>query len=302
MAKLNRVYRLTVQSQDVLGYNLDEALEITLPTSINFNVNRSMYAGLNSLDIDIYNLAPNTRNQLFQDVYTNKNNEYRSIILEAGYAGQGMTVIFNGNVWSAYSRRQGVDMITHIHAVDGLGVQAGMINTTLQAGVTTVDVINTLTQTIPGVSSGTMNMKNHTFTRPVVLSGNSYRLLKTYSEDNVFIDMQTVNIMRVDDVIDGYIPSINDNSGLLGAPERQDATLVVNMMFEPRLLIGQLLEITSRISPQFDGTYKLWGIQHRGDINISRAGNCTTTLQLQVGSQVFGRFNAIQAEQQQVYD
>lgn len=302
MGKLNRIYRLTIQLQDAEGFNIDEALIIELPFGIDFTVDRSMYAGMNSLDIDIYNLSPNNRNKIFQDVYSNRNGQYRNIILEAGYQGQGMTVIFNGNVWTAYSRRSGVNMITHIHAVDGLSTQSGMINTTLQAGVTTLDVVNNLAQTMPDLKTGTINVKNHTFTRPVVLKGNSYRLLKTYTEDNVFVDMQEINVMRVDDVIEGFIPAINDNSGLLGAPERQDATLVVNMMFEPRLLIGQLLEITSRISPQFDGTYKLWGIKHSGQINLASAGNCTTTLQLQVGSQVFGRFNEIKAEQQQVYD
>ena len=112
--------------------------------------------------------------------------------------------------------------------------------------------------------------------------------------------MKTINIMKPNEVIEGFVPLINDASGLLATPQRKDATLSINMIFEPRLLIGQVIEIQSSIAPQFDGQYKIYGLKHSGTISDSIAGQCTTTVQMQVGSQVFGRFNVLKAEQQQI--
>ena len=212
-----------------------------------------------------------------------------------------MTIIFNGNIWSAYSHRKGVNIITHIHAIDGLSTQSALIHTTLQSGTTLQQVIQNLTNSIPDLKSGTQNLQEYTFNRPLVLNGNSYKLLKTYSDNNVFVDMKTVNIMNVNDVIEGFVPLITDESGLLSTPERRDATLTINMIFEPRLLIGQVIEVESNIAPQFDGQYKVFGLKHSGIISDSIAGTCVTTIQMQVGSQVFGRFNVIKAEQQQIF-
>lgn len=295
--KLNRTYTLTIQTQDDYGNPTDEALIITNPMTIDFSVDRSIYAGLNSLDITIYNLAPKNRNLLFQDVY---GINYKHIILEAGYQGQGQTIIFNGNIWSAYSERQGINILTKIHAIDGLSSQYSKVNTTLQKGETLQTVINTLNNSLTDLKTGTQSIQNYTFNRPVVLNDNSFRLLKTYTNDNVFIDMKTINIMKTNDVIEGYVPLINDASGLLATPQRKDATLSVTMIFEPRLLIGQVIEIQSSVAPQFDGQYKIYGLKHSGTISDSVAGQCTTTVQLQVGSQVFGRFNVLKAEQQQI--
>lgn len=298
MAKLNRIYRLTIQTQDDYGNPTDEALIVENPITIEFTVERSIYAGMNTLDLDIYNLSPDHRNLLFQDVY---GLNYKNVILEAGYEGQGMTIIFNGNIWSAYSHRKGVNIITHIHAIDGLSTQSALIHTTLQSGTTLQQVIQNLTNSIPDLKSGTQNLQEYTFNRPLVLNGNSYKLLKTYSDNNVFVDMKTVNIMNVNDVIEGFVPLITDESGLLSTPERRDATLTINMIFEPRLLIGQVIEVESNIAPQFDGQYKVFGLKHSGIISDSIAGTCVTTIQMQVGSQVFGRFNVIKAEQQQIF-
>lgn len=295
--KLNRTYTLTIQTQDENGNPTDEALIITNPMTIDFSVDRSIYAGLNSLDITIYNLAPKNRNLLFQDVY---GINYKNIILEAGYQGQGQTIIFNGNIWSAYSERQGVNVLTKIHAIDGLSSQYSKVNTTLQKGETLQTVINTLSNSMTDLKTGTQAFQDYTFNRPVVLNDNAFRLLKTYTNDNVFIDMKTINIMKPNEVIEGFVPLINDASGLLATPQRKDATLSINMIFEPRLLIGQVIEIQSSIAPQFDGQYKIYGLKHSGTISDSIAGQCTTTVQMQVGSQVFGRFNVLKAEQQQI--
>lgn len=294
MAKLNRIYKLTIQTN-----LLDQALEISNPITIDFTIERGIYAGVNSMDIDIYNLSPKNRNLLFQDTFDPK--AYKKIILEAGYLGKGMSIIFIGNIFNAYSFRRGVNVITHIHAMDGgLDTQTTQTSLTLQAGSNIGDVINGLVSSFPHLKNGTQKIDNHVFSRPVVLDGNTFQLLKKYTNNEVFIDMEEVNIMKDTDAIEGYVPYINDKSGLLATPERRNASLSINMIFEPRILVGQIIEVESKIASQFDGQYKVIGLQHQGMISDSVSGNCTTNIELFVGAQLFGKFNVINAKQQQI--
>lgn len=294
MAKLNRIYRLTIQTN-----LLSQAVEIKNPITIDFNVERSIYAGVNSMDIDIYNLAPKTRNLLFQDTYDPK--AYKKIVLEAGYESMGLSVIFIGNIFNAYSYRRGVNIITHIHAMDGgLDTSETTTSTTLNSGSPLSEIINNLMGSFSHLKNGTQNIDNYTFKRPVVLDGNTFKLLKKYTNNNVFVDLEEVNIMKPTDVITGFVPLINDQSGLLGTPQRRNTSLSIDMMFEPRIVIGQIIEVQSSIAPQFDGQYKVIGLNHRGMISDSQAGNCTTNLELFVGAQLFGKFNVINAQQQQI--
>lgn len=294
MAKLNRIYKLTIQTN-----LLSEALEVTNPITIDFNVSRSIYAGVNSMDIDIYNLAPKNRNILFQDTYDP--NAYKSIVLEAGYQGMGLSVIFIGNIFNAYSYRRGVDIITHIHAMDGgLETAQTTTSTTFNSGTPLSDVINGLMGSFSHLKRGTQNIDDYTFKRPIVLDGNTFKLIRKYTNNNVFIDLEEINIMKPTDVITGYVPLINDQSGLLGTPQRRNTSLSIDMMFEPRIVIGQIIEVQSSIAPQFDGQYKVIGLNHKGIISDSLAGTCTTNIELFVGAQLFGKFNVINAQQQQI--
>lgn len=294
MAKLNRIYKLTIQTN-----LLNEALEISDPIGISFNVDRGIYAGVNSMDIDIFNLNPDHRNLLFQDTYDPV--AYKHIVLEAGYAGMGLTVIFIGNIFNAYSYRQGSDIVTHIHAMDG-GLDTSTTNSamTFGKGVELKDVINGLMGGFPHLKPGTQNINDYTFKRPVVVDGNNFQLIRKYAGGDVFVDLEEVNIMKTKDVIKGYVPLINDESGLLGTPQRRNTSLSVELMFEPRIVVGQVIEVQSSIAPQFDGQFKVIGLQHQGTINVAQSGKCTTRLELFVGTQLYGKFNVINAQQQQV--
>lgn len=284
--KLNRIYRLTVQESDENGEPTNVATVITNPFTIKFSVNRTLFADVNSMDIEIYNLSPNTYNKLFYDMYGNK---FRTVILEAGYQGQELSIIFIGDVWSCYTSRQGSDIVTKMHAFVGLKSLQAQIDMTL-SGINRNEVLR--------AAAKAMNMdieiysgENTKINRPVSLSGNAMAVIEKYSNSVPFIDNNKIKILDNEDAIKGGVVLIHDSSGLLGVPSREDALLTVNMIFEPRIIIGQIIEIQSRIAPQFDGQYKVYGIKHEGTISDAVAGNCTTTLQMLVGSQPYGRFN-----------
>jgi hypothetical protein len=277
---------------ETIGNPTESAIVIKNPFTIRFAVNRTLFADVNTLDIDIYNLAPDTYNQLFYDYF---NPNLRDIVLEAGYQGMELSVIFIGSVWSCYTSRQGSDIITKIHAIVGRKQLAIQSDATL-ANISRNQILQHAA-TDMGLGIEIYSGENTQFTRPVTISGNSFSVIQKYTGGNAHIDNNKIMVLDTFDAIKGDVPLINDESGLLGVPEHEDALLRVRMIFEPRIVIGQIIEIKSRIAPMFNGQYKVFGIKHEGTISDAVAGEATTTLEMLVGSQVYGRFGVVTAQQ-----
>lgn len=296
--KLQRQYRLTVQTADENGVETNEAIVLESEQhhlTIKFAINRTLFADINSMDIDIYNLAPDTYNKLFYD-YFNVNR--RTIILEAGYKGQEMSTIFIGDVWNCFTERQGSDIITRIHALVGLKSLQAQTDITLH-NITRDKILYKAADDM-ALDIEIYSGEDTQFSRDVSLSGNSMGIIQQYSDNNAFIDNNVIKVLNDKDAIKGNVVLINDEAGLLGVPKREDAILKVTMIFEPRIVIGQIIEIKSRIMPQFDGQYKVYGLKHEGTISDSIAGTCTTTLEMLVGSQIYGRFDVKNKHQQKL--
>ena len=291
-AKKQRQYRLTVQTVDEKGNPTEGAIVIEGKFTINFSINRTLFADVNAMDIDIYNLAPDTYNQLFFDYF---NPKYRTVILEAGYQGMEMSIIFVGNVWNCYTSRQGSDVITKMHAITGLKDLSPQTDATL-SNISRNQIIQHAASDM-GLNVKIYSGEDIKFNRPVTMTGNSFAIIQKYCGGNAHIDNNEIMVLDTYDAIEGEVPLINDESGLLGVPEHEDALLRVKMIFEPRIIIGQIIEIQSRIAPMFNGQYKLYGIKHEGTISESVAGESTTTLEMLVGSQVYGRFGIVTAQQ-----
>lgn len=290
MAKRNRIYRLTIQLQDDEGNPIEEAIVITNPIGIQFTVDRGIYAQRQSMEIDIFNLNKEHRRRIFRDKFQD---QYLMCILEAGYEDIGMAVIFAGFVWSCYSKHEGVNTITHITANTNLGEQYAVVNATLEKGQTVQDVVDACMKAVPYYTTGKQSIPDFTFVKPISIADNAFRILRTYTGKRVYSDLMQVYVLDDDEAIEGYVEEISDATGLLGTPERKDATLTIKTMFEPRLVVGQIIQIKSAVAPEFNEQCKIFGITHSGVINDAAGGNLTTTIQMNIGSQVFGRFKII---------
>lgn len=284
----NRIFRLTVTPITLNGIPTGIPIVIQSPLTIKFNVQRMPFAGRCTASIDIYNLNPDTRKRLFLDWYDFEN--IRQVELEAGYEGDKFDLIYRGRIRICTTKHVNTDNITHIDAISGLGVLDSMLHTSLAEGETLLDAAGRIIYEMPGVQPGTVSLPFFTFKRPVALIGNALSVLKTYTKDNVAIDLDKVIVIDDNEVIDGDVRVIDDESGLLGLPERQQTSLVVNCVFEPRIKVGQGLEIRSRIAPEFDGQYKVWGVSHTGTIGATQGGQCVTSITLWTGLNIYGRF------------
>lgn len=276
--KFGRSYRLTIDPVDG-----QDPIIIGLPLTCQFWMKRSQMASLNYLSVDIFNLSAAVRDRIFQDRFDYRD---RTITLEGGY--DTLSVIFKGFIFEAGSSRQGTDVITRIEARDGnFDVTTTRTFQTLSAGQTVGDILRFLIGEFPNLELGAVGDYNEVIQRPVTLNGNTYDLLREYSDGDVFIDNNRVFVMRRNEVLEGQIPVINVETGLLDTPRRDDGFLAVDMIFEPRLTIKQVVDLESLIQPVYNGQYQVVGIQHQGTISESVAGSLRTTAELFVGNNKF---------------
>lgn len=280
--KLNKIYRLLIES--AIGSN--EFVEISNPITIKFTISRQTYSGANSMNLSIYNLGEKNQKVIFHDTYDTEN--IRLIILEAGYETTGMSTIFIGSMVSAYTTKEGANIVTKIYALDGaLQTQTAMTSQTF-LNYKLKDLITVMAKSIPGLDIGRINVQDEKMAKSIVLWGNTYDLIQKYTDGRAYIDLQKIYVMGDYDVLEGNVPLITSNNGLLGVPERRNASLSVNLIFEPRIIVGQVVAIESKIAPQFDGQYKVTGLTHQATISDSSLSMATTTLDLWIGDQTHG--------------
>lgn len=280
--KFGRKYRLTVQAEEG-----GKDIIIEPPFTMKFNVQRNSFATINSATIQVLNLSLETRNKIFKDRFDNLT--YRQCTLEAGY--DELATIFKGNIYVANSERQGVDVITTITARDGFH---DVLNTntfkTYAAGTTVGDVVQDLIGQFPNLTEGKIGVIDGDFKRGVAINGSTFDALNTYTNNQVFIDNEQVFALANNEVLEGDILVLNSATGLLQTPRRDDAFLQVTSLFEPRVTIGQYIEIQSDIMPIYDGQYKVIGVQHQGTISEAIGGDCSSTFNLLIEGQLYGKF------------
>lgn len=295
----NRKYILTITPITRDGKKRGKSIVIRDLLTIHFDVKRMPMMGDSSATIDIYNLQPSTREKLFLDYFDFQN--IQQVTLEAGYQNGRFDLIYKGRVVTCRTRHEHTENITRIEAQSGLLVLDSYIATSMNDGKFTTEVAREAANQITGLDSQFFTTEAITIPRPVALMGNEMAVLQTYTKGEAFVDNEKVIVLGENQCVDGDIRVIDDETGLLGAPEREQVTLTVSCIFEPRIKVGQGIEIKSRIAPEFDGQYKVWGVSHSGVLGVAASGQCTTKIQLWTGLNIFGRFrttNFAEAQEQ----
>ena len=230
------------------------------------------------------NLSERTRNQIFQDRYDFR--FQKQVTFEAGY--DELSMVFQGSLFEAYSERVNTEVITRIKCWDGgYDIYNSISNVTLAAGLTKDDVIKSLgknfTYVTEGVIAPSQNPENP-FLRPVVLEGNTYSLIKVYGTDFVYIDFQKLNKLENNQFVEAFVPVFDSNNGLLATPKRRSSLVSISTVFEPRIILSQIIEINRKLSRAFDGQFKVIGLTHTGTISEAVGGNCSSSFDLLVAA------------------
>lgn len=294
MQKFNRVYSLTVDVDDgtslsplrepfrsIHAQAADKTVTITLPYTLEFRIVRRQVTSAQIASFKIYNLGKNVRDAIQKDFY--KSQQFRRITLYAGYDspdGKFVPKVYDGTVLSAFSYRVDRNWVTEIEAYDG-GLQraASQVALALPAGATTRDILFRLSNSIINLSAKPLiGQFPKVSSRGQVLFGNAWDLMVQLSQGLAFIDSGQVKVLNYDEWIEGELETISLENGLLGAPRRTQTMLEFDLLFEPRLTVGQIIKLESSTQPLYNHDWRIVGIEHRGTISPSVAGECTTSV------------------------
>ena len=278
--KFGRRYRITIELDD------GQSLIIEPPLTIKFNIQRSSMATTNMMVLEIFNLSELNRSDIFQDRFNFINQ--KKIIVEAGYAS--LSTVFIGSIFQASSARVGTDIVTNIVARDGFGdTRNTFTSATFPAGFSFQDLFKQLIGDFPNLVEGKIGNIEGTFKRPVTVNGNTFEIINTYSEGRTFVDLDEINVIKGEEVIEGNIPAFNTETGLLETPRREGSYMTVTTLFEPAIIMSQLIEFNSAILPEFNGQYKVIGVHHQGTISEAVSETCKSTFNLLLGEQLYNK-------------
>lgn len=281
MLKYDRNYILSIQTQK------GDTLTIKPPFTIEFDITRNTLTSANVCSIRVFNLSQNNRSQIRKDI--SNYGELRFIELKAGY-DLNLPVIFTGNVSQAWSVREGTNFITQIESFDGgFAFANGQTNIPIPAGTKQASIVRNLASTLPGVTVGTIGNIPGTLSRGNTHSGNTLSILQTLTGGGIFIDNGKVNVLGNSECLEGEIKIINSQSGLLGTPVREQTILTFDILFEPRVAVGQIIQLDSLEggpnAANFNGFYKVISVKHRGTISKAVSGDAVTTLGMFYGTE-----------------
>lgn len=240
--------------------------------------------------IRVYNLSADTSKQVQK--------EFQAVQLQAGYQGSGnFGQIFRGTIKQfRRGRVSALDTYLDILAADGdEAYNFGFVNTTLAAGASGTDQVNTVAGAMGnyGVTAGQLEGLGTSATggvlpRGKVLFGLAKDALKAPT-DTAGVSWSIQNGQLVTVPLAGYLPGtaviLNSATGMIGQPEQTDNGIEVECLLNPNIRIGTQVQInnadinssTAQL-PGFnygvppiladvtaDGFYKVLVVEHKGD-------------------------------------
>ena len=279
MIKWNRNYILSIQVNG--GW-----IDITMPFTMSFHIIRNPLAQANTGRFTILNLSEDTRRKIYKDKY--KTAVYKGIELRAGYGDtkETLPLIFKGNIKQAYSQRNGVNYETEIEAYDaGFAYVNANTGRSFAQGTTDKQIITTLIKDLPHISVGKIGKFTEKLSKGNTMQGATIELLKNVTKSNFFIDNEKAYCLQENECFKGNLQKITSDTGLLGSPLREEALLTFTILFEPRLQVGQYVQLESSTEKLFNGDYKVIGVEHQGVISDAQSGRCITKVSLYYGAQ-----------------
>lgn len=276
MSKLQRNYQITIETND------GSQVVVEYPLTLEFNTVRNIFASANTGDFRILNLGAITRNRIYKNKYQPV---FRSVVLRAGYENQ-LPVIFKGNIKEAlsYKEQGSVDYLTTLSCYDGgFDIANSFSAFSLGSDATTDQVVDRMIEDLQNTDRGVITELDGIHTRGRTVVGNTMDRLAEETGNAVFIDNEKVHVLKDEQCIRGDIQVLKASTGLLGSPKRTGNLIIVEMLFEPNLKIGQKISLESQTEKNYNGIYKVVGFNHFGTISGSVGGACQTTASLWFG-------------------
>lgn len=281
MNKFGRSFELRVEAA---GGGAD--VIIKPPFTVEFDIQRHRFSSATLSTIRIYNLSETNRRKLRKD-----ETEWglkKTLVFKAGYGDQLSTVMV-GNVSQGYSVREGNNYITTLFIFDGGFAYANAMvdpnSGVFTEGTPYKTVVTGLIKSLKDydISLGSIGTVEGDSGRGISLTGSTISNLNELTNGNFFIDNNTAHCLAKNECVPSPLKKITSASGLLGTPVREMYFLNLEMLFEPKILAGQKIEVESTTNKETSGVYQVISLRHRGIISDSVNGDCTTALTLAFG-------------------
>ena len=331
MDKFNRKYLLAIQYGEykknekvtLKNGDIEERIEyiqgdkelVVRPFfTINFTIDRGIYASMNKMTMDIYNLDKDTREKIYYDGILHAAVE-KKIVLYAGYSNKdfsnfnepvitnsirnsinGLPLVFSGRFTRAYSYRQGSNFITHIEAFDLPQKNEVDISTEFDVGTTEKDILEYLAKQLGLEKENVIidpefkfilrrkkSFNNTTCWKAVedLVASVNAQITKEQGKNatlfRLYYDYPNLLILRDDAYIENGYVYISSETGLLSTPIREGAKITFKTLFEPTFRAGGYVNLNSRTTQTgISGILKVIGFKHQGTISPVVSGTLTT--------------------------
>lgn len=283
MDKLNRNYNLTVEKSGGASYDF---LALKRPFTMHFDVSQNTLSQVKTSNFRVFNLNEATRASIRQDQYgygLDASGRFRLVTFAAGY-GENLSNLFSGNLMQAWSAREGTNMVTTMVCSNGgVGSVNATTNLTYAAGTSLKQILTDLVQSLKpfGISPGIIGNYTDSLLRGAAYSEDTFSLLSKLTDGGFFVFNGKAYCLKPNEVVLGEIPVISPASGLKDTPIREGTYLYLDMIMEPRLKMGQLINLESFTGAGVNGQWKICSLKHRGVISDSEGGECITSIGLE---------------------
>jgi len=134
-----------------------------------------------------------------------------------------------------------------------------------------------------GIQPGAISGIEGTISRGNSYSGNPIQILNEITNGTFFIDSSLGNVLGQNDVINELIV-INSDTGLLNTPVREQQYVNFEIIFEPRIRVGQQIRLQSKTNKLLSGDYVVVSVAHKGMISDAICGTAITYIGARSGS------------------
>lgn len=246
----------------------ENAIEIT-GLRIKFEIEKHVKSDPNRCDIQVFNLAQNSRALCEKKPLT--------VWLDAGYDGE-LRQVFRGDVRHAYSELKKPEWVTTLQLGDGdRACRLARVNKSYASGTPALTVVKDLARSMGlTVSDADAARLADLRTQPVgglaVQGASRDAMTRVLAPFGVQWSIQNgrLQLLRDQDITDGTAALISVDTGMIGTPEYKTPVragkpphLKVKTLLYPQLLPGTLILVRSRaIKDQY---FRIQRLVHRGD-------------------------------------
>lgn len=257
--------------------------------TVRINIDKTNTTAGNKCKVEILNLSISTR-KLLKKSRLDENID-RKLEVYAGYQNN-LTLLFKGTIETASSYRQGTEYITVINGRDG---QFSMINSNTNQAITKDYKDNPLillANDLKNIQQGYITKMTpiNIGSRGRSFNGKTWDILSNINDVEVFINNEKIYIMKANEVLINNILLLNNDTGIMNEPQEFDGYLEVESLFEPNAEINNLVQLNSELAREYNGEYKLLGVNHKLEISkIGKSSEGITTMKLTFGKEQFDK-------------